>query len=213
MEENETKGIDQYMKSFEETKRKTKKDCYGKHYFEKYAALTLSHIFSIPEQEILLSDCPDLRISSLQMGIEVTQAIKSNLVFYKRKQDLYETRMMNPFDQIERLNEEDDLDCYFKKIAEAIQRKIEKSVHYQSYEHNGLYIFTHCDHLSLPALVSFFQEQSFDQSFYHEIYLNAMNELYRYHMNEERWEQYHFYNSDLLLMNYAALRYEEEFDR
>jgi len=50
-------------------------EIYDKHFDEAYAALTVSYCFGIPFYDIDFQDKPDLQITSMDLGIEVTQAI------------------------------------------------------------------------------------------------------------------------------------------
>lgn len=183
---------------------------YSKIYFEKYAAMTLHQYYHINENQIIQSDCPDLRIPSLNMGIEVTQAIKDDVVFSLKKENLYSSYVMNPFDLRELLNMNAiDQQEYFKAIDVSIKRKIIKSKHYDSYGKNGLYIFTHCQTLNKEMIEQFFIEHSYEDDFYQYIYLNGIQTLFIYDKVKKEVLEFHYELEDLLAYNQISLLYEE----
>lgn len=183
---------------------------YSKVYFEKYAALTLHHYLNIKDNQIIQSDCPDLRIPSLNMGIEVTQAIKDDVVFSLKKEKLYSSYVMNPFDLRELLNLNPvDKQEYFKAIDLSIKRKIIKSKHYDSYLNNGLYIFTHCSNLNKEIIDDFFVHHNYQDDFYHNIYLNGIRSLFIYDKINKEVKEIHYELEDLLTYNQVSLLYEE----
>lgn len=155
------------------------KQRYSKIYFEKYAALTLHQYFHISEEQIIQADMPDLRIPVLNMGIEVTQAIKDDISIQKKQ--LYSSYVMNPFDVQELFNVyTDDMQKYLMNIDDAIQRKIGKSKNYIAYKYNGLYIFTHCVSLTYEIMNAFFKQHTYENLFYRYIYLNSIDHMFIY---------------------------------
>lgn len=183
---------------------------YSKIYFEKYAAMTLHQYLNIKETQIIQSDRPDLRIPILNMGIEVTQAIKDDVVFSLKKEKLYSSYVMNPFDLKELLSmHQKDIQEYYKCIDQAILRKIEKSKNYASYEKNGLYIFTHCSNLEKEMMEVFFKQHTYHNSFYRYIYLNGITRLFVYDCVSRSIEEYDYELEDLIAYNQISLLYEE----
>lgn len=176
---------------------------YSKNYFEKYAALSLLTIFALAENDILLDDCPDLRIPKLNFGIEVTQALTKEEAIEDKKKPIYAFLGINPFNDYDA-----DLDFVLKKIENAIGRKETKSKHYQKYQSNGLYIFSHDCHLDENTLLTFFQTLDLSQSFYHYIYINAMNKLFIYHIATGSISTHIYPMAVLITMNQKALIYE-----
>ncbi len=179
---------------------------YRKLYFEEYAAQTLR--LYLLEKTIVHRDCPDLEIPALQMGVEVSQAIKEDIIFSLRKETLYGSYALNPFDLTALLTKE-DLDDYFSKIKQAIARKIVKSKHYTRYRNNGLYLFTHCFLLTMQNVSAFFASLDFPITFYDTIYLNGIDCLYCYDVKTKNIQTYAFESKDLVLMNRLSLQYEE----
>lgn len=183
---------------------------YSKIYFEKYAAMTLHQYYHINENQIIQSDRPDLRIPYLDMGIEVTQAIKDDIVFSLKKENLYSSYVMNPFDLRELLTMNDiDQQEYFKAIDFSIKRKIEKSKHYECYGNNGLYIFTHCGNLNKEMIEQFFIDHVYQDDFYRYIYLNGIQTLFIYDKVKKEVLEFHYELEDLLAYNQISLLYEE----
>lgn len=183
---------------------------YSKIYFEKYAAMTLHQYYHIHENQIIQSDRPDLRIPSLDMGIEVTQAIKDDVVFSLKKEKLYSSYVMNPFDLRDLLNMNAiDHQEYFKAIDFSIKRKIEKSKHYECYGNNGLYIFTHCGNLTKEMITQFFIDHIYQDDFYRYIYLNGIQTLFVYDQVTSEVLEFRYELEDLLTYNQISLLYEE----
>ncbi len=176
---------------------------YSKNYFEKYAAYTLIDVFHIKEDDIILSDCPDLRIPSLDYGIEVTQALTKEEAIADKKKPLYASIDMTPFD-----HSHDDINFVINKIDNAITRKIAKSKHYQSYKHNGLYIFSHCHNMQQEDLSRYLRSLSYDPIFYHLIMINCVTHLYIFDYVHQNLMSYHYDKSSLIKMNIQSLFYE-----
>lgn len=176
---------------------------YSKNYFEKYAALSLLNIYTINANDILLDDCPDLRIPKLDFGIEVTQALTKAEAIEDKKKPIYAFLGINPFNDYDA-----DLDFVLKKIENACIRKEIKSKHYQKYQSNGLYIFSHYCHMDENTLLTCFQKMNLSQSFYQYIYINAMNKLFIYHIATHTISTYRYSMNELITMNQEALIYE-----
>ena len=176
---------------------------YSKNYFEKYAAMTLIPILRVHENQIEINDCPDLRISKLNYGIEVTQALTPKEAVADIKKALYASSDLNPFDQ-----KESHIPFVLQKISHAIARKQEKSAHYQAYDTNGLYIFSHCHNLDEQLLRAYFLGERYQQLFYQQIMINCISEVYVYTFQTKQLDTYHYSVSDLQFMNEKALAYE-----
>jgi len=176
---------------------------YSKNFFEKYAAYTLIDVFHIKEDDIILSDCPDLRIPSLDYGIEVTQALTKEEAIADKKKQLYASLDMTPFD-----HSHDDINFVIKKIDSAIKRKITKSKHYQSYKHNGLYIFSHCHNIQQEVILKYLLSLSYDSIFYHFIMINCVTHLYIFDYVHQNLTSYHYDKNDLIKMNIQSLVYD-----
>ncbi|NBK96406.1 MAG: hypothetical protein EOM50_00025 [Erysipelotrichia bacterium] len=186
------------------------KNRYTKLYFEKYAALSLAMYLNISQEDIILSDRPDLRIPKKEMGIEVSQAMKDEVVFSIKKENLYSSYLMNPFDLKAILEvQKESIEDYFVCIDKAIKRKLEKSKHYVRYVHNGLYIFTHCNQFNEDMIRAFFNQHVYQNTFYDEIYLNAIQCLYIYHCKQKKISVFHYDLNDLLVFNQSSLWYEQ----
>lgn len=184
------------------------KQRYSKIYFEKYAALTLHQYFHISEEQIIQADMPDLRIPVLNMGIEVTQAIKDDISIQKKQ--LYSSYVMNPFDMQELFNvHTDDMQKYLMNIDDAIQRKIGKSKNYITYKYNGLYIFTHCISLTYEIMNAFFKQHAYENIFYRYIYLNSIDHMFIYDCYDHQLNEYQYELKDLIAYNQISLLYEE----
>lgn len=177
---------------------------YSKLYFEKYAALTLSEYFLIPDQSFYHAECPDLTIPSLSWGIEVTQALTAQEAAADKKKYLYNLGVMNPFDQ-----DDDEIEIVYKKIKESLQRKNEKSKHYENCIHNGLYIFAHSRRIFLKELENWFNEMEVVSNFFDVIFINCVTSLMVYHIKEKRCEVILLPREKLLAMHAKALAYEK----
>ena len=180
------------------------KETYSKNYFEKYAALTLTKILQISEEDIIQDDRPDLRIPVANYGIEVTQALTPQEAAADIKKPLYAILNINPFDHNAR-----DLHFVMEKIDNAIQRKLEKSKNYERYPNNGLYIFSHCHNLPRKMLKDYFYHQPLDHLFYQHIYINCVNHLYHYNIQAKTLTNYKYHVSELAAMNKIALEFEK----
>lgn len=179
------------------------KETYSKNYFEKYAALTLTKVLKISPDEIILTDRPDLRIPNYNFGIEVTQALTPAEAIADIKKPLYHTLKLNPFD-----HDEKNLEFVIKKISDAIDRKERKSKNYDSYLHNGLYIFSHCHNLPITMLNIFYDQINLTNSFYQHFFINCVDHLYYYCLNREI-VKIDFSFQELAKMNQAAITYEK----
>lgn len=178
---------------------------YRKLYFEDYAAQTLKILLDV--RDVFHREKPDLEIASLEMGIEVTQAIKEDIIFEVEKEVIYTPFSLNPFDR-QTLLDKGDISQYFVKIAASIQVKIKKSDNYQKFNRNGLYIFTHCFLLNENNVTAFFQSLPFPITFYDTIYLNGIDTLYCYDVVSKRIQVHSLQSEDLLRINILALQYE-----
>lgn len=180
------------------------KETYSKNYFEKYAALTLLKILNVNEEDILQDDRPDLRIPTVNYGIEVTQALTPQEAAADVKKPLYAILNINPFD-----HNAHDLQFVIQKIDNAINRKLEKSKNYERYQNNGLYIFSHCHNLPRRMLKNYFYHHPLDHLFYQHIYINCVNHLYYYNCHKRTLVCYKYHISELMLMNKIALEFEK----
>lgn len=177
---------------------------YSKNYFEKYAALTLEYILNVNGDDILLSDRPDLRIPHLYFGIEVTQALTPQEAVEDMKKPLYAILDMTPFD-----HSYQDIAFVIEKINNAIERKVEKSKNYESYQNNGLYIFSHCHNLKESHLIEYFNTLNKEHFFYRYIYINCVTRIYCFDIYQKDLSFIHFHKAQLLSMNIQALIYEK----
>ena len=175
---------------------------YSKNYFEKYASLTLLKILDIEEDDITLSDCPDLVIKELDMGIEVTQAITTSEAVEDRKKALYTHLDMSPFDQVRK-----DKEKVLENIDDAIKRKQAKSEHYSKFKTNGLYIYSHCHNFKENEILS--KLATYNNLFYQHIYINTVTRVYDYNLENQRIDSYHYSISELTLINEKSLDYEK----
>lgn len=176
---------------------------YSKNYFEKYAAYTLLDLFNINEKDIILSDCPDLRIPSLNYGIEVTQALTKEEAIADKKKPLYVSMDMTPFD-----HNHDDINFVIDKIDNAIERKIVKAKHYESYQNNGLYIFSHCHNMPKDDLSHYLYALSYESFFYRIMMINYVTYQYIFDYVHQKLTSYHYDKSELIKMNILSLIYE-----
>ena len=180
------------------------KETYSKNYFEKYAALTLAKILSINSKQIIQDDRPDLRIETLNYGIEVTQALTPEEAVADIKKPLYAILKINPFDHLEA-----DLKFVMQKIENAINRKEKKSKNYQRYDHNALYIFSHCHNLPESMLLDFFKSHSMVNSFYDHVFINCVDHIYEYDCQNDTIQQFYYQKDELITMNDIALDFEK----
>ncbi|MFR7592442.1 MAG: hypothetical protein ACLUVC_13455 [Longibaculum sp.] len=179
-------------------------ESYSKNYFEKYAALTLTHIFNIKENDIVQSDRPDLKIPTLNFGIEVTQALTPQEAVADMKKPLYASLDMNPFD-----DDTDSMAFVMEKIDNAIKRKIEKSQNYTVYQNNGLYIFSHCHNIEESLLRIYLESLSYQDFFFRYIFINCVTDIYCFDYQKKKLSSIHFHKSDLIAMNIKSLIYEK----
>lgn len=179
-------------------------ETYSKNYFEKYAALSLTSFFKISEDEIILSDRPDLRIPVCQHGIEVTQALTPEEAVADMKKPLYKTLDMTPFD-----HDDQNLSFVFEKIDDAIERKLIKCKNYKRYLNNGLYIFSHCHNLSEESLKTFLIQKQIPSDFYHYLFINCVTKLYCFDIQKQIIKALSFRRNELIKMNIQSLLYEK----
>lgn len=179
-------------------------ETYSKNYFEKYAALTLTHLLTIKEKDILQSDRPDLRIPQLDFGIEVTQALTPEEAVADLQKPLYATLDMNPFD-----HNLQDINYVMEKIHNAIIRKIEKSKNYTQYQNNGLYIFAHCHNIDESVLQKDFDNLSYPNFFFQYLYINCVTKVYSFNYQTKKFTSIQFHKSELVKMNIESLIYEK----
>lgn len=179
-------------------------ETYSKNYFEKYAALSLTSFFKINEDEIILSDRPDLRIPVCQHGIEVTQALTPEEAVADMKKPLYKTLDMTPFD-----HDDQNLSFVFEKIDDAIERKLIKCKNYERYLNNGLYIFSHCHNLSEESLKTFLIQKQIPSDFYHYLFINCVTKLYCFDIQKQTIKALSFHRNELIKMNIQSLLYEK----
>jgi len=180
------------------------KESYSKNYFEKYASLTISELMHVEENKIVLSDRPDMYIPSLKWGIEVTQALTPEEAVADIKKPLYTLLDLNPFD-----HNHDDIEHMLQKIDDAIKRKEGKSKHYESFLHNGLYIFTHCINLKSKDLKKYLEQYSFQTNFYESLFFNCVSCVYEYHIATQELTCYQYSIKQLQQMNKQSLEYEK----
>ena len=179
---------------------------YRKLYFEEYAAQTLTlYVF---KSTIHHRECPDLEVVAKQVGIEVTQAINEDMISALPKYKMYTSYALNPFD-LQGLMSEQDVSLIFKKVEEAIKRKMVKSVHYTKYAHNGLYIFTHCFSLTMQNVKDFFASLLYPITFYDTIYLNGVDRMYCFDVKTRHINEIVFTSKDFVMINQVSLQYEE----
>lgn len=176
---------------------------YSKNYFEKYAALTLCLFFQINEEDILLSDRPDLRIPILDYGIEVTQALTPEEAVADIKKPLYASLDMTPFD-----HGHDNIPFVLNKINNAIERKLDKSKNYDIYAHNALYIFSHCHTVTIDELQHVIDQYIQKDLFYHMIIINCVSHIYCFSLKDHQVESFAFDKKQLNQMNIQSLIYE-----
>lgn len=179
-------------------------ETYSKNYFEKYAALSLTSFFKISEDEIILSDRPDLRIPVCQHGIEVTQALTPEEAVADMKKPLYKTLDMTPFD-----HDDQNLSFVFEKIDDAIERKLIKCKNYERYLNNGLYIFSHCHNLLEESLKTFLIQKQIPSDFYHYLFINCVTKLYCFDIQKQTIKALSFRRNELIKMNIQSLLYEK----
>lgn len=180
------------------------RETYSKNYFEKYAALTLCLFFSIDEDDIMQSDRPDLRIPSIQYGIEVTQALTPEEAVQDKKKPLYMSLDLTPFDHYQQ-----DLSFVYAKIDDAINRKLNKAKNYERYLHNGLYIFSHCHNLTQEDLKQFLIEKDIPHDFYQYIFINTLTKLYCFDIISQHLTHISFDKQVLIKMNLQSLIFEK----
>ena len=180
------------------------RESYSKNYFQKYAALTLARFLHIKESDIFHDDRPDLRLYTLNLGIEVTQALTPEEAVADIKKPLYASIDMTPFDHNHK-----DKSFVFEKLDNAIERKIEKSRNYDVYKENGLYIFSHCHNLKEDELYRYFINLPYTYLFFRYIYINAVTRLYCFDFIDKKMSYIHFSKSELITMNVDSLRYEK----
>lgn len=179
------------------------KQSYSKNYFERYASLSLLKILSITREDVKQSDRPDICVDDT-WGIEVTQALTPEEAVADMKKPLYTMFNMNPFN-----HSSDDMEFVFEKIDDAIIRKENKSKHYQSFQKNGLYIFTHCINLKEDELLDYFKNYQFQTYFYQYFFFNCVDCVYCYDRKSQTMQCYTYSLRELINMNQEALAYEK----
>ena len=184
------------------------RETYSKNYFEKYAALTLTLFFNIDKEAIIQSDRPDLRIPSIQFGIEVTQALTPQEAVEDMKKPLYMSLDLTPFD-----HSHQDLAFVYEKIDDAIDRKLKKAKNYEHYLYNGLYIFSHCHNLLQESLQHFLSQKQIPHDFYQYIFINSVTKIYCFDILSNQIIPFSFHRQDLIKMNLEALIYEKTWSK
>lgn len=178
-------------------------ESYSKNYFEKYAALTLAHIFNIKEHHIIQSDKPDLRIPLLHYGIEVTQALTPEEAVADMKKPLYASLDMNPFD-----HSSQNISHIINNINNAITRKISKSKNYEQYQNNGLYIFSHCHNIQENQIKKYLLSLNYSHFFYRHLFINCVTTVYCFDYQTKELTLTTFHKNELISMNIHSLIYD-----
>lgn len=139
---------------------------YNKYYYEKYALLSVCHLFNLKTEDFCHNDKPDLQSKTHNMGIEVVQAISEYSGFINSLVNSYFEKGLSGEEIVESIKK-NNTTGQFKGTVESINgvavlsssqglcdkqihkdliiQKINKKSHkFKNYEHfkiNGLYCF------------------------------------------------------------------------
>ncbi|MBR6040436.1 MAG: hypothetical protein IKP38_08155 [Clostridia bacterium] len=194
-------------------------DRYDKHYFERYALLTLYSVF--PEWEAHFTRCerPDLQNETDSIGIEVTSSTPS----YIREVDSYGQKLLGKevsekdekrfrgdlfltadrvafaYSPIKGLEDSDK----GPEIISSISHKRDIWEGYKEFDVRGVYVFTGTSIIDEEMLKKVEKSDAF--SFFQLIFVNAMDKLYYYHNG---WKKKEFTDEEMARFKKAALAAE-----
>ena len=192
---------------------------FDKHYYERYAELTLYNVFPEWKSHFSRSDRPDLQNVIDNIGIEVTSStpsiIRENLSYgakllggkvSKKEEERYRGELF--------LTSERDVYAFSPtrglidadlspEIISAISHKCSKWKGYKEYSKRGLYIFSGTSLFDKEMLKKIEESESF--SFFQIVFINALDRLYYY---DDGWKEKEFTDEELADFKKKALEGE-----
>lgn len=188
---------------------------FDKHYYERYAELTLYNAFPEWESHFTRRDRPDLQNEIDDIGVEVTSStpstIRENLAYgarllggkvsnkdeeqYRGKLFLTSERVAYAFSPTKGLVDAD----VSPQIISAISHKCSLWKEYKEFGRRGLYIFSGTSLIDEEMLERIETSESF--SFFQMIFINAIDRIYYY---VDGWKQKEFTDEELAEFKRAA---------
>ena len=189
---------------------------FNKHYFERYAELTLYSVFPEWNLHFFKSDRPDLQNELDDIGIEVTSSLPAqiwevnafgNKILGKRvsnedKKSFAGELFLAPEGVAYAFSPTRGLMDINKcnQILDAISHKRNKWKKYKSFRIRGLYVFTGTSAIDNDILTKIEGSEAF--SFFQLIFINAIDTIYYY---KNGWKKKAFTNEELSLFKNTAL--------
>lgn len=181
---------------------------YDKHYFERYALMTLYSVFPEWDTHFTRSEQPDLQNEIDDIGIEVTSSTPSHIreaeafgqkilgktvstIDEKRFWgDLFLTpdRVAYAYSPTKGLIDSDKS----PEIISAIKNKRDIWEGYKEYNVRGVYVFTGTSIIDEEMLEKVVKSEAF--SFFQLVFINAMDKMYYYHNG---WKKREFTDEEL----------------
>ena len=181
---------------------------YDKHYYERYAELTLYNVFPEWESHFTRSDRPDLQNEIDDIGVEVTSSTPSKI----REIQSYGTKLLGGIvSSDEEKKFRGKLFLTPKKVAyafsptkgllnvdispqiiSAISQKCSKWNGYKEYSRRGLYIFSGTSLVDEEMLEKVEKSEAF--SFFQMVFINTIDRIYYY---ADGWKEKEFTEEEL----------------
>ena len=181
---------------------------FDKHYYERYAELTLYNVFPEWESHFTRSDRPDLQNEIDDIGIEVTSSTPSTIrerqsygakilgkkvsrteeERYRGELFLTPERVVYAFSPTKGLTDAD----VSPQIISAITHKKSIWKDYKEYGKRGLYIFSGTSLIDEELLKKIEESEPF--SFFQLVFINAIDRIYYF---VEGWKEKEFTNEEL----------------
>ena len=193
---------------------------YDKHYFERYAELTLYSVFPEWNSHFTISDRPDLQNEIDNIGIEVTSSTPSRI----REVSAFGAKLLG-----EKVSIKDEKkfrgQLYLSsgkvayaysptkglvdadrspEIISAIAHKRDIWKDYSDFRRRGIYIFTGTSLIDDEMLDKIEKHESF--SFFHMVFVNAIDKIYYY---ENGWKTKEFTDEELSEFKKQAIGKDE----
>ena len=194
---------------------------YDKHYFERYAELTLYSVFSEWKSHFSKEkrDKPDLQNEIDDIGIEVTSSTPSYIreveafgakllggkisikdeVKFRGQLFLSSERVAYAYSPTKGLVDTDRS----SEIIDAIAHKRSIWKGYKEYRKRGIYIFTGTSLIEDDMLDKIEKHESF--SFFHMVFVNAIDRIYYF---ENSWQTKEFSDEEMAKFKSGALEVE-----
>lgn len=189
---------------------------YDKHYFERYALLTLHCVFPEWKDHFVRSERPDLQNETDGIGIEVTSSTPAHI----REVDSYGAKLLGKavsetdekrfrgdlfltservafaYSPIKGLEDSDKS----PEIIFAISHKHDIWEGYKEFNVRGVYIFTGTSIIDEEMLEKVEKSEAF--SYFQLVFINAMDKMYYY---QNGWKKKEFTDEELVEFKKKAL--------